>query len=242
MTLDKSFFLPTLVLAFAALLLSACSGRDSAEVRYEVRVEVDTPEGVKSGSSVSSLTLSKPDVALVRAYDGQFRGEAVAVDLPDGRTLFALVKGLDEVPRRQFRHLIAERQPRDHVADIRDIASHVGESIEMPCETRGENDRRSRVDYAFDCVLLVSFADLDDPESVFLIDRHDAASSLGDGYAIRSITVTITDAPVTTGIEKRLERIGLRVGQSLDEDFEATTQPTLPQRLGYIDFVRGHDE
>jgi len=81
----------------------------------------------------------------------------------------------------------------------------VGASTELPCEKPTGNERGGeRVAYRFDCVRFVSFEDITDPLTVFAVDRHDAAATVGEGYAIKAITVTITDEDITTGIEKRL--------------------------------------
>lgn len=52
--------------------------------------------------------------------------------------------------------------------------------------------------------MLVTFDELGDPTSVALVDPDDLASTFGEGYVLRRITVQMTDDPVTTGIEERL--------------------------------------
>ena len=145
--------------------------------------------------------MSRPTLALASGYNGKFRGEAVAVDLPNGKTLFALIKDQEQIPERQFRELRTPRKEEDRLADLRDIARHLGETRKMPCVSRGESNLPA---YEFDCPMLVSFADLDDPTSVFEVNYHDAAATLGQGYAIRAIKATITDDDVTVGIEERM--------------------------------------
>ncbi len=61
--------------------------------RYRLTVEVDTPKGLKSGSGVvevhtteqGSWNIDSPGLISTEVY-----GEAVAVDLPSGSTLFAV--------------------------------------------------------------------------------------------------------------------------------------------------------
>ncbi|MCC6479158.1 MAG: hypothetical protein IT552_08115, partial [Sphingomonadaceae bacterium] len=86
--------------------------------------------------------------------------------------------------------------------------------------------------------MLVTFKDLADPTSVEQVDPDDLAASFGRGYRLKSITVQVTDAPVTVGIGDRLHAIGVLPNNSLDRDFKPTTNPTLAQKLGYGDFVR----
>ncbi|WP_108811930.1 hypothetical protein [Sphingorhabdus sp. Alg231-15] len=211
--------------------------KSSAEVRYKVTIEVDTPEGMRSGSSVWSWTLSRPSLALASPYNGKFKGEAVAVDLPNGKTLFGLVSGQELIPERQFRELRSRpREREDRVADIRDIASNLGASTKLPCEKRTGDERGvERVNYRFDCIMLVSFDDINNPKSVFLVNYHDATASLGKGYAIKAITVTIADEPVTMGIKKRLgwlEEVGRERGTLVPDPPRLLKDSTPIQRVG----------
>ena len=55
-------------------------------IRYRLTAEVQTPEGVRTGSSVIETTWD-------RGLSGAtVKGEAVAVDLPNGQTLFVLLR------------------------------------------------------------------------------------------------------------------------------------------------------
>lgn len=178
-----------------ALMTTGCGS--SAKVRTKVTVTVDTPQGERSGSSVWSWTLSGPTAALGSAYNGTFKGEAVAVDLPGGRTLFALIKDQEMLAERQFDR---GGQSGDRVAEVRGISRQVGETRRLSCEPRPEGN----FDYRYDCPLLVTFGDIRDPKSVVRVDPTDLAATFGPGTRLRAITVAITDEPVTTGIEKRL--------------------------------------
>ena len=62
--------------------------------RFRMTVEVETPQGLKTDSSVYQVTAGyRPDLQPGgKAREWAARGEAVAVDLPGGKTLFALLK------------------------------------------------------------------------------------------------------------------------------------------------------
>ena len=47
---------------------------------------------------------------------------------------------------------------------------------------------------------LVTFSDIADPTSVMQVDPDDLSAVFGAGYALRAVTLEITDAPVTTGM------------------------------------------
>ena len=67
--------------ALALGMLGGCTNRDDA-IRYKVTLEVDTPSGVKSGSSVVESDFGQ---------DGLTFGQAPFVDLGNGRYLFTLL-------------------------------------------------------------------------------------------------------------------------------------------------------
>lgn len=84
-------------LALAALLLPGCAfAEDKApDYRYRLTVEVETPEGLKTGLSVIEVrqTLVRAgSVPANQAVERRVRGEAAAVNLPGGKTLFALLR------------------------------------------------------------------------------------------------------------------------------------------------------
>ena len=64
-----------------AALLSSCGGSDR-RLRYKVTVEVDTPSGLKTGSSVVETNM---------ADNGFTFGQAPFVDLGGGRFVFVLL-------------------------------------------------------------------------------------------------------------------------------------------------------
>ena len=117
------------------------------------------------------------------------------VDLPDGRTLFALLKtvsasGHDNLAFMSMRALDPAFD-YNLLESARRIAA--GDGIRSPAE----------VDPA-DYPMLVTFRDIVDPTSVEKVDPGDLAASFGEVVSLKSITVEVTDEPVTRGIEKRL--------------------------------------
>lgn len=188
-----------LVVGGMALALSGCSIQ-SETYRYRLTVEVDTPEGVKTGSSVIEVQVSETGKdALVTpeasGINSKYKGEAVAVDLGDGRYLFALLRGESYTGEASRIAAAAFNPPRygnevdyNYLERIRDMKNMDGVA-EVPRDA---------------WPMLVSFGDLADPTSVELVDLDDLPASFGEGVSLRRITVQMTDDPVTTGIEKRL--------------------------------------
>jgi hypothetical protein len=185
-------------------------------VRYKVTVVVEEGSALRVGSAIWSWTLSEPRVAMASPYNGRFRGEAVAVDLSGGRTLFAILRGQDTdqgaammLPERFFGDIWREArgEPKrfgsDRIADIRDIASRLGERRVLDCAARPGW-----------CPMLVRFATEGDPKSVTRVDPSNLEASFGADVKLNRITVEITNEPVTVGIEEELPSYGPETGFS----------------------------
>ncbi len=224
-------------------VLGGCALRPrAAEVRYRVTVEVLDGGQPRTGSAVWSHLLAKPAVALVSAYDGKFHGEAVAVDLSGGRTLFALLRdarggnAMPLLPERLFGDIgrsargEKKRFGADRLADVRDIATRDGAVASL--------DWREHPGWA---PMLVTFRDIADPTTVEKVDPDAPAAVLGPGVALTGIRVAITRDPVSTGIARRLPWLGRYPEPSLDPAYRGSTNPTLPQLLRHGDFLRGSD-
>jgi hypothetical protein len=243
--------------------VTGCSTKPALpDYRYRLTVEVETPQGLRTGSSViqiashisSSLSLRPGDVTT------QVTGEAVAVDLPGGKVLFALLTrpgSAEGAENYAFDALIgtpwsgADEYVRDVNALIerRDVgvlprfklppwlwAARPGEGKAPPVEVIDKAHYPRTPAYP----LLVTFGDLRDPKSVVAIDPDHLDQQFGPGIKLRRITVQMTDDAVTTGIEKRLGWLSaLYNGGMLGSGtFFHPQNPTLD--LAYINFKRGH--
>ncbi|MCB2077622.1 MAG: hypothetical protein KDE55_07980 [Novosphingobium sp.] len=183
-------------ICLALIFLSACKSNVS-EYRFEMTVEVETPDGLKTGSSVYAVRAGNK--TRLTSEEGtrslSQRGEAVAVDVAPGKTLFALLKTnahWGDVASLSMQALDPRFTKRyDSVGTAARLAA------------RDATAPPAIVDPAI-YPMLVTFTDIDDPTSVQLVDPDDLAATFGDGYALKRITVRITDAPVTTEIERRL--------------------------------------
>lgn len=193
-------------LALAALLLPGCAfAEDKApDYRYRLTVEVDTPEGVKTGSSVIEVeqTLVRAGGSPAKqAVERRVRGEAVAVDLPGGKTLFALLRSDNNVDWASYVFVyLAPPSPNEPFADqLDDVLEVTGKQV-LPRMWPPVAFLKERSAYP----MLVTFGDLTDPASVAEVDPDDLAATFGEGARLQRITVELTDDPVTSGIEERL--------------------------------------
>lgn len=190
--------------------------------RYRLTVEVDTPSGVKFGSSVIQVR-SWDQAGFPGPEAGGFRsevkGEAVAVDVAPGLTLFALLRSEHSVDWATF---ATEGIDRD------DRAVH---TLPRWKKNPGTGETYSRYP------MLVRFRDIHDPKSVELVDPDNLAATFGPGFKLRRIAVQLTRDPVTVGIEKRLEWLGSSVKGYLDGKF-AGGGPSLSNILDTTAFER----
>ncbi|MHC4046424.1 hypothetical protein [Bradyrhizobium sp. 23AC] len=170
--------------------------------KFRLTVEVTTPDGIKAGSGVLAVV---PDRNYNRGGRTTMRGEAVFVDLGQSKNLVAL---------------LAHRQ--DAKLDFDDI-NYV--ALRAYGAARGDrvsfNDIHRQtgvVPVQADLVpVLVSFGDPKDPKTARLVAGDHAEAVLGEGYAIRGITVEVVPngfwpvdfggvlgEPVTRGINAKL--------------------------------------
>ena len=170
--------------------------------KYRLTVEVETPEGRKSASSVVAI---HPDRSYTRRGQTRTLGDAVFVDLGQGRNLVALLAHLDNnklvlddmnyVALRAYGAAGGKRVPFGEMSRQAGIVPVTGELIP----------------------LLVSFADPGQPGTARRVGPDDAEAVLGPGSRIQGISAEVVPngywpldfggalgEPVTRGIEARL--------------------------------------
>jgi hypothetical protein len=204
----------------AVALLSACNPFGGNGYRFKMTVEVETSEGLKTGSSVYEVLAFKTSELITggTSSDSTLKGEAVAVDLPGGRTLFALLKtvntsGHDDLAYMSMRTLDPAFN-YNRVESANRISA--GDGIKSPNDVP-----------ATDYPMLVTFTDIDDPKSVQRVDPANLAASFGPGIRLKRITVEVTDDDVTTGIEKRLAWLESHRGSL---DYTGRLHPNNPEK------------
>lgn len=236
-----------------AVLLTGCGvfGRDLPTYRYRLTVEVDTPEGLKRGSSVIEVrtavagSMKLPDA---NALAIRVTGEAVAVDLGKRGLLFALLRR-EAIPQWAggVMELVTQRPPHDpdeddyvawHAAMIANKGLHVipRNSLISP---RGYGERMpTHRDPPADYPMLVRFGDIADPTSVARVDPDDLAAPFGKGVKLRRITVELTDDFVTTGIEMRLKWLPNHRGQLISATIADSLEARALSSITEGDFVK----
>ena len=188
-------------------LLALIVGGDQIRInrpdhKYRLTVEVTTPAGTKTGSGIFAVV---PDRNYNRSGRTTMRGEAVFVDLGQGKNIVALLAhqqgaklDLDDINYVALRAYGAARGSR---VSFKDMSRQTG-----IVPVQGEL-----------IPVLVSFGDLRDPSTARRVASDNAEAILGEGYAIRGFSAEVVPngfwpidfggalgEPVTRGIEAKL--------------------------------------
>ncbi|MBD0273412.1 MAG: hypothetical protein ICV73_15970 [Acetobacteraceae bacterium] len=182
------------MVAAAYAWIAPMSSRDVHHFR--LTVEVDTPDGVRSGSSV--VEVERKDVTWLPVpgprHEFRVRGEAVFVDLGSGR------------------HVVAVLAHGENAEDVsRIITLWVGAYGRYKWDEdvwSGRTELQGTVELKPPLIpTLVTFADPLDPETVRVVRPGEFERVFGPGFRFRRATLEVVPAsvPVTSGaIEQRL--------------------------------------
>jgi len=212
--------------------------------RYRLTVEVETPQGVKSGSAVHEIAahdnpLKLPDSD--SAWIG-FRGEAFPVELGNGKTLFVLVAPPNGGEESLIPAVQSALDPdykgggRGNLATVRKIARRTN-SLEAELRPTNSFEGGTRSFYP----ILVQFRDEGDPRTVQQVDPAAVDAAFGPGYHLRRIWVRTTNDPVSSGIVGKLDWLskGPQDGAYSSAFRNDETRPTeYRDGLGRSDFKR----
>jgi hypothetical protein len=183
-------------LSKCALLLCLALVAGCAKIpsyRYKITVEVDTPQGLRTGSSVIEITgRREPKLPGMQGYHIYLTGEAVAVDLPNGQTLYALLVGestSSPVPYDLPRQLLTLEERRSTA--MPDYGKILGQSNRLSVLPRPAYP------------LLVSFDRPVSPGTMRSVDPEHL-SLLSPGSNLHRITISTSRDARTKQIVKRL--------------------------------------
>ena len=169
-------------------LTGGCGLFGGNSYRFKMTVEVDTSQGIKTGSSVFQVTARK--LAALTSEEAEvsdgLKGEAVIVDLTEG-PVFVLLKSPQEALYLHRAATVALSGKMftslDELVDmVGDLGSWFGSAkAELPAK---------------EWPLMVRFGDIKDPKSLEAVDP----AAIG----VKRIVLETTSDDVTTGIENRL--------------------------------------
>ena len=226
-----------LVLVFS-LFFVACDDT-TPDYRYRLTVEVETPGGLRTGSSVIEVEQNmgrSAGTGFGKIIMRRVRGEAVAVDLPGGQTLFTLLRSdtNNEWAETVMQMLAPEIEGETFDDEFDNVLMIEGE-VQLPRTWPANVVVPERSAYP----LLVTFGDIDDPTSVERVDPDDLVATFGEGVSLKRITVELTDDAVTTEIEERLGWLASLRGTLLAQpDGKPIGELPDTYRIGNTSFIR----
>ena len=168
-----------LLSAVGATQLTGCRLQELHDAyRYKITVEVETPQGLRTGSAVREVVYAKQPIRLPHstAVVTTQLGPLVAVNLPNGQVLQALLSadGYDTLQA-------AFGDDRPATLDTARSDRRIVELHPKP------NSIPEQSGYP----MLLTFVDPDDPASLQRVDPANLAASFGPGVRLRRITVQI---------------------------------------------------
>lgn len=183
------------VAIFGTMLVAGCEQYPKYVYRFKLTIEVETPQGLRSGYSIYEITANQRQKILpeeaARAWST--RGEAVTVGIAPDKTLFALLKTSahhEDMASLSMQALVPNWN-YDVVGSAKRIANRkeIKSAAEVPTELYP---------------MLVTFRNIDDPASVERVDPDNLSASFGEGVKLKAITAEITDSPITLSIKETL--------------------------------------
>jgi hypothetical protein len=196
------------VLGLASTLpaaLGGCGVKPADILRFGLRVDVQTPQGGRSGYGVVEAARSSGIVFTGGGgVEDRLAGEAIAVDLPGNAVLFALLRGRRGTDGSTFFAKLVDRATAAGATLVpplpRDFAPEEWQEERKALRA----SRPAIVLPAPEYPLLGRLRDISDPASFEVVDPADLAASFGPGFALGQIVLGVVDQPPTSGIETRL--------------------------------------
>ena len=193
------------------------------QVRFRIDVAIETPSGLKTGSGVWGYRLKPFFHGGYVGFDGEWRwtrwidAQAIGVPLDDGRVIYALLGGrmmpgrfgpdasftngfMNGFPVTQLWR--ADRQYADYdesgwiraKSEIAIVAGRKGKTFQLECLPEHHSNPES------DCPAFALVKQPGGPPDAKLLDINDLGGSLGPGYRLRHVRLTVSEAPVTRNL------------------------------------------
>ncbi len=185
------------LLALAVMIPLAACTRDE-HWHQRLTLTVDTPDGPRSASVVQRIDWQGATGLYKSATAGldpgqtstRVTGEALALEVAPGRWVFALLRGdngWQGEPGLNAGFVIAVPlgQPARSAEGVDDILAYPKDTpLVLPPEA---------------WPMLVTFDDITDPASARRVDPADMAAVFGAGFALKAVTLEVTEEVVTDG-------------------------------------------
>lgn len=162
--------------------------------KYKITINIETPEGIKSGSAVREVSNSAPRIKIFASLPqshnaASVRGEAVVIDLGDKGILFGLVSDRSQL-------------------ELYDAFSKGGATTLDGIKHLNSIPVGKKAYIVNNIPTLVRFKNISDPKSIELVhyQRYDNITNkfketLGEGYQLSSVQVELVDEPLSNNTD-----------------------------------------
>jgi hypothetical protein len=237
MPMTSLSFLRLAAVVLIGVCLAGCGKSES--YRYKLTLAVNTPDGIKRGSSVVEVQFW--DVSIpARGTMHKLRGQALYLDLGSGaRPLIALLTSQLHPKYGNDLRWSRDAGPGGKLLSDGPILPDMRDYVAQLARARGPHKITPS-----DLADLVTFADVNDPATVIEVDPNNIETTLGAGVSWNEITLEGTDEPVTTGIEAKLPWLREYFEKNLRLDGDSliiTARKELANKLGWDDFDQSDD-
>ena len=188
--------------------------------RYRLSVEVETPNGLRSGSSVIEVRYEMFPEINGRNHISRVSGEAVFVDLGQGKNLVGLLasgpsgEDVDYPGRIVFRAFNLNGNDPDTPRRLPQLQGK--RDLDIYHSSQYDVTKRSLPTF-------VTLTDLTNPSTARLAPFGLFDEIFGLGFKLRSVAIEMTTDPITEGIEKKIPWIG---NYGLETTFERQLRGT----------------
>ncbi len=217
-------------------------------LKYRLTINIDTPEGVKSGSTVQEIFYPPADSEnIYNPYNqGVPRGEAAYIDMGQRGTVFAIMQDPANARNRIF-GLMTTVFPT--VPIIHD-QSRYQEVLQHYHDLRGVKDEVPPEHYP----MFVHFRDIDSPQTIELVYKTKQGSRndmkqveidrfeeiFGQGVKIKDMTLEMTDDPHEWKISSKLRWIENMSEEDVTRALREAKPPVhITNGIGYYIFRQG---
>lgn len=196
----------------------------------KLTVEVETPDGIISGSSVTRVEWTSSLIndfwAEASKWKSKVQGEAVVVDLGNDRYLFALMgySGDESYTQNLATSSLYDTTDRRWGKEAFRRVIKLKEPIAIPQKLYP---------------ILATFADINDSASVKHVEPPKMANVFGEGYKLKNITLELTDEPVTRGRVEGVLKWIYTVESLTPRELQPrlATEQTIEQKMHLYDFI-----
>lgn len=210
--------------------------------RYRLHVEVQTPSGVRQGDAVHEISVRREPIKLADGYTAtvKLRGEAVAIDVGDGKLLFVLTRpeNGEETIIPAVQSALDPDYRRGGAANFATASKLAKVSATQPVRLAETNSFEGGTRPFLP--LFVTFADANDRSTIRKVDPRRLDAEFGPGVELKDITVAVTRSPVTERITDELPWLKSQP-LTMDPRWRGSAHPTFAQMTSFREFRRGFD-